>query len=96
MDRQKRELFLYGIKEDIETKMARKVVNIYEYIKLRHKVRYRIDIVALLGICENCKSVLPRVVNLLWYFVKVYCIPQTMIRAVCPKCKKGSIIFPQL
>jgi hypothetical protein len=62
MDRQKRELFLYGIKEDIETKMARKVVNIYEYIKLRHKVRYRIDIVALLGICENCKSVLPRVV----------------------------------
>jgi hypothetical protein len=71
MDRQKRELFFHGIKEDIETKMARKVDNIYEYIKLCHQVRYRIDIVALLGICENCKSVLPKVVNLLWYFVEV-------------------------
>ena len=97
MDRQKRDLFFYDIKQDIETKMARKVDNIYEYIKLRHQIRYRIDIIALLGVCEDCKSVLPKAVNLLWYFTKIYCIPHMMMRANCSKCKKErSVIFPQL
>jgi hypothetical protein len=97
MDREKQHSYFYGIKEEIESKMSQKVDNAYEYTELRFKFRARIDLVALAGLCENCKSIIPKVYNLLSYFTEVKCIPGMTLLTKCPKCEKErSVIFPRL
>jgi hypothetical protein len=94
MDPAKRKLFFYHMKTSIEERMQKKLCKPAEYEKLRFEIRDKPWLVAIEGICKECKCPVHIAIETLGYLETKF-VPQARLTQDCPHCKKEkSVIIP--
>ena len=93
MPQEKREMFLYTMKQDIENEMMDITHNREEYEKMRFKYRDDFSVVVLMAYCFRCKYSFSDAIDLLFYLQTKFA-PNLGVGSDCPQCKtKSSVIF---
>jgi hypothetical protein len=94
MDPAKRKLFFYHMKTSIEERMQKSLCMPAEYEKLRFEIRDKPLLVAIEGICKECKCPVHIAIEILGYLETKF-VPQARLTQDCPHCKKEkSVIIP--